>query len=217
MTAKKVMASVFSGTARVYDRFVSLATFGGIHRWQKRLIELMGERESWLDVGTGTGEVLRKLNSSRLRVGIDLSYEMLKVAKEKCGGCYFLVADGENMPFKDKSFDRISLSLVFRHLENQERFLKEAKRVLKKGGRIGLIDIRKFKGSGLLLLLMKTLLLPIGLLIFGRDKWEFFVHSIENSFSLEEIEETFKREGFKKVASETTFLGLVLIFVAELD
>lgn len=217
MTAKKVVASVFSGTARVYDRFVSLATFGGIHRWQERLIELMEERESWLDVGTGTGEVLRKLNSSKLRIGIDLSYKMLKVAKEKCGGCYFLVADGENMPFKDKSFDRISLSLVFRHLENQERFLKEAKRLLKKGGRVGLIDIRKFKGSGLLLLLMKTLLLPIGLLIFGRDKWEFFVHSIENSFSLEEIEETFKREGFKKVASERTFLGLVLIFVAELD
>ena len=217
MTAKKVVASVFSGIARIYDKFLSLATFGGIHRWQKRLIELMEERESWLDVGTGTGEVLRKLNSSKLRIGIDLSYEMLKVAKEKCGGCYFLVADGEDIPFKDKSFDRISLSLVFRHLENQERFLKEAKRVLKKGGRVGLIDIRKFKGSGLLLLLMKTVLLPIGLLIFGRDKWEFFVHSIEKSFSLEEIEETFKREGFRKVASERTFLGLVLIFVAELD
>ncbi len=217
MGTKEVMASVFSGVARVYDRFVSLITFGGIHRWQRRLIELMGERENWLDVGTGTGEVLKKLKSSHLKVGIDIAPEMLRVAKEKCGECHFLVADGENMPFKDKSFDRISLSLVFRHLENQERFLKEAKRVLRKGGRVGLIDIRKFAGNKVLLLLMKTILLPIGLLIFGRDKWEFFIHSVENSFSLEEVEEIFRREGFRRVASETTFFGLVFIFVAELD
>ncbi len=217
MGTKEVMASVFSGVARVYDRFVSLVTFGGIHRWQRRLIELMGEGDSWLDVGTGTGEVLKKLKASSLKVGIDLAPEMLKVAKEKCGNCYFLVADGENMPFKGESFDRISLSLVFRHLESQEKFLKEAKRVLKKRGRVGLIDIRKFAGNRVLLLLMKTVLLPVGLLIFGRDKWEFFIHSVEKSFSLEEVEEMFRREGFKKVEEETTFFGLVFIFVAELD
>ena len=217
MGTKEVMASVFSGVAGVYDRFVNLVTFGGIHRWQKRLIELMEESGNWLDVGTGTGEVLRKLRDSKLRVGIDIAPEMLKVAKEKCGKCHFLVADGESMPFKDESFERISLSLVFRHLESQERFLKEARRVLKKGGRVGLIDIRKFAGNKVLLFLMKTLLLPIGLLIFGKDKWEFFIHSVEKSFSLDEVEEMFRREGFRKVGEEKTFFGLVFIFVAELD
>ena len=217
MGTKEVMASVFSGVARIYDRFVSLITFGGIHRWQKRLIELMGEGRSWLDVGTGTGEVLRKLKSSELKVGIDLAPEMLKVAREKCEDCHFLVADGENMPFKGESFERISLSLVFRHLESQEKFLREAKRVLKKGGRVGLIDIRRFAGNKVLLFLMKTVLLPVGILIFGKEKWDFFIHSVEKSFSLEEVEEMFRRESFKKVGEETTFFGLVFIFVAELD
>ncbi len=217
MGTKEVMANVFSSVAKVYDTFLSFVTFGGIHRWQKRLIDVAEEGESWLDVGTGTGEVLKKLRSSKLKVGIDVAPEMLKIAKKKCEDCYFLIADGENMPFKDKSFDRISLSLVFRHLENQEEFLREANRILKRGGRIGVLDLRKFAGSKPLLFLMRTLFLPIGLIIFGKDKWEFFIHSIENSFSLEEIEEMFEKEGFRKVEMETHFFGLVFVFVAEKD
>ena len=215
MAEKEVMSKVFSGAAKVYDTFLSLATFGGIHEWQRELIEKMGEGENWLDVGTGTGEVLLKLKSSKLKVGIDLALGMLQRARRKCVGCHFLLADAENMPFKDRSFDRISLSLVFRHLENKESFLKEAKRVGKEKVRVGIIDIGKFKGTGLLIFLMKTLFLPIGFLFFGRDKWKFFINSLRESLSPNETRRMFESFGFREVYFKRRFFGLVYIQVFE--
>ncbi|NPB06756.1 MAG: methyltransferase domain-containing protein, partial [Aquificae bacterium] len=104
MKGKEVMAQIFTGASKAYDFFLSFATLGSIHRWQRELIEAMGREGNWLDVGTGTGEVLKKLGSyPHLRVGIDLSEGMLKKAKEKCGECHFLLADAENMPFKEGS------------------------------------------------------------------------------------------------------------------
>ncbi|GAB6065258.1 class I SAM-dependent methyltransferase [Aquifex pyrophilus] len=215
MDEKRIMAQVFSGVAKVYDTFLSGITLGGIHRWQGRLIELMGEESAWLDVGTGTGEVLLKLKSSRLKVGIDIAFGMLKKAKEKCGDCHFILADAENTPFKNESFERISLSLVFRHLPSQDNFLKEAYRVMKKGGRIGILDLRKFWGNRVLSLLMRTIFLPFGILIFGKDKWDFFIHSLEKSFTIEETKEILEKNGFKTLKVETAFMGLVYLVVGE--
>jgi len=215
MAERKIIAQVFSSVALVYDKFVSIATLGGIHKWQKKLINLMGDSGNWLDVGTGTGEVLLKLQNASLKVGIDVAFGMLVKSKEKCPTCNFILADAENMPFKDGVFNKVSLSLVFRHLENQENFLKEAKRITSPGAKIGLIDIRKFAGSGILAFLMKTVFLPFGILIFGKDKWDFFIHSIKRSFTIQEVKNLLESHGFKVIKVETSFLGLVYIIVAQ--
>ncbi len=210
----RTVADIFSQISGIYDRFLNFATAGQIHRWQERLISLMGTEGDWLDVGTGTGEVLRKLPRNGLRIGIDPAYGMLKVAKEKCVGCFFVQALGENLPFRNSSFDRISLSLVFRHLQNKLTFLEEAHRVLKSGGKVGIIDIGKFKGTGALLFLMRTLLRPVGNLIFGKEKWDFFIHSVEESFTLDEVVDMFESKGFKVLHKERKFLGIIHIVVA---
>ncbi|HIP42690.1 MAG TPA: methyltransferase domain-containing protein [Aquifex aeolicus] len=215
MAERKIMAQVFSNVALVYDKFVSIVTLGGIHKWQKKLINLMGDSGNWLDVGTGTGEVLLKLQNASLRVGIDVAFGMLTKSKGKCTTCHFILADAQNMPFKDGVFDKVSLSLVFRHLENQENFLKETKRITSPGAKIGLIDIKKFAGSGILAFLMKTVFLPFGILIFGKGKWNFFINSIEKSFTIQEVKNLLESQGFKVIKVETSFLGLVYIMVAQ--
>ena len=209
------VANIFSQISGVYDKFLSFATAGQVHSWQRRLISKMGSSGNWLDVGTGTGEVLKKLGESYsgLRVGVDPAFGMIRVAKEKCPGCSFLQALGEDLPFKDNSFRNISLSLVFRHLQDKRKFIKEAKRVLESGGRVGIIDIGKFRGTPLLVFLMKSVLKPIGLLVFGRDKWDFFIHSVEESYSLDEIKSMFEEEGFGLESSERKFLGVIQIAV----
>jgi len=215
MGRKGVVADIFSGVSGVYDRFVSLITFGSIHKWQERLIELMGDEGRWLDVGTGTGELLRKLQNANLKVGIDIAKGMLQVAKSKCGDCHFVLADAENLPFREGAFDRVSLSLVFRHLENQEAFLRELERITRSTSRVGILDVRRFKGSSALAFLMKTLLLPLGLLVFGKEKWDFFIHSIENSFPEERVALMLREHGFKTVKVERRFFGLVFLIVGE--
>ncbi|MFN3472350.1 MAG: class I SAM-dependent methyltransferase, partial [Aquificaceae bacterium] len=168
-----------------------------------------------LDVGTGTGEVLLKSQNKGIRVGIDLSLEMLKVARSKCKACKFLVADGENMPFKDGSFSSISLSLVYRHLLNRKAFLKEAKRVLREEGYIAILDINKFFLTPLLVFFMKYPLKPLGLLLFGGEKWEFFIHSLENSLGVEEVKGELREEGFYVAEVQRRLFGLVYLILAK--
>ncbi len=214
--AYRKVAEIFSQISGVYDRFLSLATAGQIHRWQRDLLSDMNKEGNWLDVGTGTGELLRKLGEDwrGIRVGIDPALGMLFVAKKKCPGCFFLQAVGESLPFREGSFRNVSLSLVFRHLEDKEAFLKEALRVLESGGRIGILDIGRFRGTGVLLLLMKTLLKPLGILIFGSDKWSFFIHSVEDSLSPEEVEAMLRSSGFSVISKERRLLGVVHLIVA---
>jgi demethylmenaquinone methyltransferase/2-methoxy-6-polyprenyl-1,4-benzoquinol methylase len=168
-----------------------------------------------LDVGTGTGEVLLQADLKAIRVGIDLSLSMLEVARRKCPDCSFLLADAENMPFKNSSFDAITLSLVYRHLYNRDQFLKEAQRVLKPEGRLVILDINKFWLTPLLVFFMKFPVKPLGLILFGRDKWEFFIHSLENSLSEEELKRELESNGFKVIKTQKRLYGIVYIVSAQ--
>ncbi|HHJ64460.1 MAG TPA: methyltransferase domain-containing protein [Aquifex aeolicus] len=212
----RTVADIFSQISGTYDFFLKVATAGRIHSWQRELVSLMNPGGNWLDVGTGTGEVLLKLgeNYEGLRVGVDPSLEMLRIADQKCGSCFFVQGIGEALPFRNGSFSNVSLSLVFRHLEDKMAFLSEANRLLAENGRLGLIDIGRFRGTFLLLLLMKTLLRPLGVLLFGRDRWSFFIHSVEESYSIEEIENMLRLRGFRIQEVRKRFLGVVYIVVA---
>ncbi|SNZ12018.1 class I SAM-dependent methyltransferase [Hydrogenobacter hydrogenophilus] len=209
------MSQIFDEVSKLYDPFLKAITFGGIDRWQKALIEFLDKEGNRLDVGTGTGEVLKKSTNRGLKVGIDLSMGMLKKAKDKCPYCYFLLADAENMPFKELSFRTITLSLVFRHIEDKRAFLKEAYRVLEEGGQIGILDINKFAGTKLLSFLMRYPLKPLGLLLFGRERWDFFLHSLENSLSTLEVKRYLEGEGFRVSRLNRYMLGIVYVLRAD--
>ncbi len=215
MAGYGTVAGIFSQISGVYDRFLGFVSGGRIHRWQRTLIEKLGRGENILDIGTGTGEVLIKSGNffKGLRIGLDPAEGMLRRAEEKCPECRFVMGVGESLPFKDAVFDAVALSLVFRHLEDQRSFLREANRVLKEGGRIGILDIRRMRGTGPLIWLMRTLIKPVGLAIFGKDKWDFFIHSIEKSYTPEEISKMLGDTGFKVDYTVKKMFGLVLIVV----
>ncbi len=212
---KKVIGDIFSSVSGIYDRFLSAVTLRRIHSWQRELLEYTDRGEVLIDVGTGTGEVALKGKRMGYKtvVGLDLSYEMLRLAVTKCKDCYFMVADAENMPIGDEKVDTITLSLVYRHLTDRDRFLEEACRVLKKGGRIGILDINKTALTDLLKFLSRTILKPAGILIFGKDKWDFFIHSLENSLTYDQIREELERHGFAVRKKAVKLGGAVLIII----
>jgi len=212
---KKVVADIFSSVSKYYDSFLNLVTLGRIKSWQRDMLSLLDEEGSLLDVGTGTAEVLLWSDSQGLKVGIDLSLGMLKLAKTKCKECHFVLADAENLPFRNSSFKNLTLSLVYRHLSNREEFLKEAHRVLKKGGNLAILDINKFWLTPVLVFLMKVPIKPLGILLFGGDKWEFFIHSLENSVGENELKAQLERAKFKVRKIERRLLGIVYIVVGE--
>lgn len=92
-----------------------------------------------LDVGCGTGQSTRALTAiAEQVVGIDQSADMLAVA-EALPNIEYHVADAESLPFPDGSFDLVTAGLAF-HWFNQERFLNEARRVLRGDGWIALYN-----------------------------------------------------------------------------
>lgn len=98
---------------------------------------------SLLDVGCGTGEILRALVGKNARLaGIDLAPEMIRVALEKLGERADLrLADSESLPWEDHSFEAVLCADSFHHYPHPERVLAEMKRVLVSGGRLILADV----------------------------------------------------------------------------
>jgi SAM-dependent methyltransferase len=99
--------------------------------------DLRGRRV--LDVGCGTGRLLAELAGLGSRVwGIDPSAEMLAVARSKAPpGSGVRAGRAEELPFKDRWFDRVVMELVV-HLVDRPRAFAEARRVLGPAGRLAI-------------------------------------------------------------------------------
>ena len=88
-----------------------------------------------LDIGCGPGIHLKKyIERGAIGFGIDISTEMIKLAKEYCPEGNFKAGSIYNLEFKDNSFDIITASFVLDHVMNLKKAIIEIKRVLKKEG-----------------------------------------------------------------------------------
>lgn len=138
------MAYDFDEIARDYDRMNHLMTAGLDRCWRKRAVQ--GLHGKVLDVACGTGdmvvELLRTRHAASLQVtGVDLSEEMLAIAKRKAPQAEYRLADAEHLPFGDASFDAVTCAFGVRNFVHLEQGLKEMVRVLKPGGRMAMLEL----------------------------------------------------------------------------
>ena len=93
---------------------------------------------SALDLGCGTGEMMKQIlqtDNCKELYGIDLSEEMLAVAKSKLPDqVKLLLGDSESLPFPDNFFDVVYCNDSFHHYPAPQNVLSEVQRVLKPGG-----------------------------------------------------------------------------------
>lgn len=127
--------------APVYDLVMGNHLMTAARQKALNLLEVQ-QSERVLLVGVGTGEDLLFLPDNVEIVGIDISHEMLEVAKEKVQGrtVELLNMDAEQLAFGDESFDVVILDLILSVVENPKAAMSEAIRVLKKEGRILVFD-----------------------------------------------------------------------------
>jgi ubiquinone/menaquinone biosynthesis C-methylase UbiE len=105
-------------------------------------------------VATGTGFTAVSLaRLVRHVVGIDVTHEMLEQARQLAQNqgvknTEFEVGDALKLNYDDSSFDLVTTRRATHHFEDVPRFLKEARRVLRSAGRLGLVDMSPPEGAG---------------------------------------------------------------------
>lgn len=104
-------------------------------RIEANLKEISSAGERMLDVGCGTGNVLKLAAKYFDRLaGVDISTNMLELGRQKVPAARFIQADAENLPFAEATQDVVSLYATLHHYPEPLSFVEEADRVLRPGG-----------------------------------------------------------------------------------
>ncbi len=203
MLPKNIIGRMFSSIVKRYDLINTINSLGLDDKWRKILRRF--SRGRILDVGTGSGKVLKFLKGKKY--GIDISKEMIKIAKTKTDA-HLIISDAHNLPFKDESFDTITLAFVYRNLIDRKKFLKEAHRVLKKDGILLILDF-SLPENNLLKLIYKNIYLIIvnfiGYILSGNYFAYKYLRESIIKFSNEDIVEEISLNGFKAFKVGLTF------------
>ena len=153
--------SVFASVAGKYDLMNDLMSFG-VHRlWKKFTLSLTGLKpgQHALDVAGGTGDLaaglLRQVGKSGRVVLSDINPSMLEVGRDRLldrgfvGNVECLVADAENLPFDDNSFDCVTIGFGLRNVTDKPAALRSMHRVLKPGGQLMVLEFSTPVAAGL--------------------------------------------------------------------
>jgi demethylmenaquinone methyltransferase/2-methoxy-6-polyprenyl-1,4-benzoquinol methylase len=143
--------ALFQGLPRHYDRMGAMLSFGQDPRWRRALVRAIDPQpgERVLDVATGTGMVAVALarRSACEVVGLDQSEAMLAEARARVGSEPGLAArvslvrgEAEQLPFADAEFDALTFTYLLRYVDDRAATMRQLARVVKPGGRIGMIE-----------------------------------------------------------------------------
>lgn len=100
-----------------------------------------------LDIGTGTGRILKLLGDrAELAVGIDISSEMLLIARTNLHAagldrCMVRPGDMYRLPFANESFDTVTMDQVLHEAEQPRAVIAEAVRMLRPGGQLLVVEL----------------------------------------------------------------------------
>jgi len=137
------VGEVFSSVARRYDIMNDLMS-GGMHRlWKDRFVSRVKPRpgEEILDMAGGTGDVAFRMARRGAKVTVaDINADMLEVGRERAArqaltGLEWRVENAEALTFDGGSFDAYTIVFGIRNVTDIPAALREAHRVLKRGGR----------------------------------------------------------------------------------
>lgn len=196
---------LFNKVAKHYDALNTFFSLGMDSRWRKRLTDEIKGSLLVLDIATGTGEVaietVRNLKECRV-IGADPSAQMLKLAKRKIdsSGNFRRIAlsqcSAERLPFRDDSFDAATIAFGIRNTEDPLQSLFEMKRVLKPGGKVGILEfaIPRNKLFSLFYLFYFRNFLPFIGSLFGTGSEYRYLSDSTSAFP--------QREGFIKLMEE---------------
>jgi demethylmenaquinone methyltransferase / 2-methoxy-6-polyprenyl-1,4-benzoquinol methylase len=143
--------ALFQGLPRHYDHMGALLSFGQDPLWRRALVREVDPRpgQRLLDVATGTGMVAVALarRTACEVVALDQSEAMLSAARARlakdprlAAQVRFVRGEAERLPFADAEFDGLTFTYLLRYVDDRLATMRELARVVKPGGRIGMVE-----------------------------------------------------------------------------
>jgi demethylmenaquinone methyltransferase/2-methoxy-6-polyprenyl-1,4-benzoquinol methylase len=211
---------MFDRIAPVYDAMNRVMTVGLDQRWRRATVRaLVREGDRVLDACCGTGDLAvaaRKVGAGEV-VGIDFSERMLERARRKAPELEWLQADVLKLPFEDASFDAAVVGFGVRNVDDLEASIRELRRVLRPGGRLGILEITTPRGPlKLFYKLWFDRIVPLlGRLLPGGDAYTYLPASVRRFPGPEELAALMGRCGFRDVEFRRFAGGIVALHAGE--
>lgn len=219
----KYVQGMFTRIAKRYDLMNRLMTGGQDIRWRKRVVELarVNNNASLLDLGTGTGDLAREALSAFPQAKVtaaDFTLEMMRVGR-KTSLLNFSTADALHLPFNDSSFDAVISGFLMRNVIDLQKALAEQYRVLKKGGRIVILDTTRPRKNILspFISFHMHFIIPFlgGLLTGSKDAYQYLPETTEGFVTAEEMVSRMAAAGFQKIDFQRFMFGTIAIHWGE--
>jgi demethylmenaquinone methyltransferase / 2-methoxy-6-polyprenyl-1,4-benzoquinol methylase len=219
----RYVQSMFARIAHRYDLMNRLMTGGLDIQWRKEVIQLAkpGPNTALLDLGTGTGDMAREALQQQPRakvIAADFTLEMMRAGRTDAI-ISWAAADALQLPFKDQTFNAVVSGFLMRNVVDLQGALKEQNRVLKKGGRIVILDTtrpKKNRLSSFIWFHMHVIIPLLGGLLSGvRDAYHYLPDSTENFVTAEELTARMAVAGFKRINFKRLMFGTIAIHWGE--
>jgi len=179
------MNSIFDRYCKRYDSWYDKNRFAYLSEIEA-VRKALSRKGRGLEIGVGTGRFAFPLG---IEYGVDPSRNMLKIARKR--GVKARYGRGEHLPYKKGTFDYAAIIITLCFVRNAQQVLKEALRVVKRGGKviIGIIDKDSFLGKH-----------------YRKKKSPFYTHA--NFFSAKQVTELLKEAGASRIAYYQTLYKL---------
>jgi demethylmenaquinone methyltransferase/2-methoxy-6-polyprenyl-1,4-benzoquinol methylase len=216
---------MFDRIAKNYDVANRAISMGMDKGWRRKTVELLkpfrGGR--YLDIGTGTGDLVFEILDQSANVlidGIDPAEQMLAIAIDKAqkrgvgDAVNFLRADALDLPMERDTYDGIVSGFCFRNIERRQKALEEMLRVLKPGGVLVILEAT-YPANAMVRFgyrLYRPMVPLIGRMLGGGDAYQYLMDSIEDFPKPDMVTDMFSAAGFSSVQCKPMTMGTVCIF-----
>jgi demethylmenaquinone methyltransferase / 2-methoxy-6-polyprenyl-1,4-benzoquinol methylase len=218
-TPNRFARELFAPIAEDYEIWSRALSFGQDPRWRRSMVEglNLSRGSRVLDVAAGTGQVTRLLEEKGYAVvAVDQSPEMLAQALAR--GSTVVNGRAEVLPFREGTFDGLAFTYLLRYVDDPMACMAELARVVRPGGRIGMVEFGRPRGfwgpwwyayTRLGLPLAGVLIAPgwsrVGLFLGGS------IDAFHGRFPMPEMTRLWERAGLEDIRVSTPSLGGGLI------
>jgi demethylmenaquinone methyltransferase / 2-methoxy-6-polyprenyl-1,4-benzoquinol methylase len=210
-----LVKGVFDSVASRYDVMNDLMS-GGVHRlWKAALIDRLNPRpgETFLDVAGGTGDIaqriLRQAGPTARVILSDINETMVSQGRDRAidanilDGIDYIVGDAEQLPIASASVDAYTIAFGLRNVTRIEAALREARRVLRPGGRFFCLEFSHVAPQFLARaydLYSFNVLPALGQIVAGdRESYQYLVESIRRFPPQAELAGLMRAAGLEQV------------------